>query len=179
MQIPRRRAFRSIGARDGLATPGAAHDEQVNTCLDAGKPVLCEKPLTIDIASSWAIVEEERTLGKQLIQVGFMRRFDPEYVALKELITSGGLGNTLLVHCAHHRNPAVPDHFNSEFMIRDAVVHEVDVARFLLDEEIVAVQVLEGLATSAAPAGTFDPMIVVFEMASGRWHPASNHLFEG
>lgn len=150
-----------------LATPGAAHDEQVTACLDAGKPVLCEKPLTTDIASSYAIVEKERALGRQLVQVGFMRRFDPEYVALKEHITSGGLGNPLLVHCTH-RNPAVPDHFNSEFMIRDSVVHEVDVARFLLDEEIVAVQVIKGLATSAAPAGTSDPMIVVFEMASGR-----------
>jgi myo-inositol 2-dehydrogenase/D-chiro-inositol 1-dehydrogenase len=96
-----------------------------------------------------------------------MRRFDPEYVALRDLITSGGLGNPLVVHCTH-RNPAVPDFFNSEFMIRDSVVHEVDVARFLLDEEITSVQVLKGVATSAAPAGTSDPMIVVFETESGR-----------
>lgn len=150
-----------------LATPGSTHAEQVNACLDAGKPVLCEKPLTTDVASSYAIVEREAALGKQLIQVGFMRRFDGEYAALKELITSGGLGNPLMVHCTH-RNPAVPDHFNSEFMIRDSVVHEVDVARFLLDEEIASVQVIKGLATSAAPAGTNDPMLVIFEMASGR-----------
>ena len=64
-----------------------------------------------------------------------MRRFDAEYVALKKLITDGGLGNPLMVHCTH-RNQMVGDHFNSEFMIRDSVVHEVDVARFLLDEEI-------------------------------------------
>ena len=150
-----------------IASPGAAHDAQVNACLDAGKPVLCEKPLTTDIASSRAIVEKERALGRQLIQVGFMRRFDPEYVALKELVTSGGLGNPLLVHCTH-RNPAVGDHFNSEFMIRDSVVHEVDVARFLLDEEITSVQVIKGVASSSAPAGTHDPMIVIFETASGR-----------
>jgi myo-inositol 2-dehydrogenase/D-chiro-inositol 1-dehydrogenase len=62
----------------------------------------------------------------------------------------------------------VPEHFNSEFMIRDSVVHEVDVARFLLDEEITSVQVIKGVATSSAPAGTNDPMLVVFETASGR-----------
>jgi myo-inositol 2-dehydrogenase/D-chiro-inositol 1-dehydrogenase len=62
----------------------------------------------------------------------------------------------------------VPDYFTSEFMIRDSVVHEVDVARFLLDEEITSVQVLRGVATSAAPQGTSDPMVVVFETASGR-----------
>jgi myo-inositol 2-dehydrogenase/D-chiro-inositol 1-dehydrogenase len=62
----------------------------------------------------------------------------------------------------------VPDHFNSEFMIRDSVVHEVDVARFLLGEELVSVQVIKGLATSTAPAGTNDPMLVIFETQSGR-----------
>ena len=150
-----------------IASPGKAHDEQVNACLDRGVPVLCEKPLTTDIASARAIVEKEQALGRQLIQVGFMRRFDREYVALKKLITDGELGNPLLVHCTH-RNPTVPEHFTSEFMIRDSVVHEVDVARFLLDEEITSVQVIKGVATSAAPAGTNDPMVVVFETASGR-----------
>ncbi|HET9650464.1 MAG TPA: Gfo/Idh/MocA family oxidoreductase [Microlunatus sp.] len=150
-----------------LASPGSTHAEQVNACLDAGKPVLCEKPLTTDAASSYAIVQKERALGRTLIQVGFMRRFDPEYVALKELITSGGLGNPLMVHCVH-RNPTVPVHFDSEFMIRDSVVHEVDVTRFLLDEEITSVQVIKGVATASAPPGAHDPMLVVFETASGR-----------
>jgi myo-inositol 2-dehydrogenase/D-chiro-inositol 1-dehydrogenase len=150
-----------------IATPGAAHEAQVNACLDRGIPVLCEKPLTTDVASSYAIVERERALGRPLIQVGFMRRFDPEYVALKQLIAAGGLGSPLMVHCTH-RNPEVGDHFTSEFMLRDSVVHEVDVARFLLDEEIVSVQVLKGLPTSSAPGGTNDPMLVVFETQSGR-----------
>ena len=75
-----------------------------------------------------------------------MRRFDAEYVALKELIADGGLGNPLLVHCTH-RNPESRSHFNSEYMIRDSVVHEVDAARFLLDEEITSVQVISGVAT--------------------------------
>ncbi len=150
-----------------LATPGNTHAEQVNACLDAGKPVLCEKPLTTDIDSAYAIVAKEAALGRQLIQVGFMRRFDSEYAALRQLIVDGGLGNPLMVHCTH-RNPAVPPHFNSEFMIRDSVVHEVDVARFLLGEEIASVQVIKGVATSTAPEGTNDPMLVIFEMTSGR-----------
>jgi len=150
-----------------IATPGAAHAGQVQACLDAGKPVLCEKPLTTDEASAYALVQAEAGLERPLVQLGFMRRFDAEYVALKELITSGGLGNPLLVHCTH-RNPTVPEHFNSEFMIRDSVVHEVDVSRFLLDEEITSVQVLRGVATSSAPEGTSDPMVVVFETTSGR-----------
>ena len=150
-----------------IASPGAAHEAQVNACLDAGIPVFCEKPLTTDVASAYRIVQQEAALGRSLVQVGFMRRFDPEYVALKDLITSGGLGNVLLVHCTH-RNPTVGDHFNSEFMIRDSVVHEVDVARFLLDEEIASVQVITSVPTSIAPEGTADPMLVIFETTSGR-----------
>jgi myo-inositol 2-dehydrogenase/D-chiro-inositol 1-dehydrogenase len=150
-----------------IATPGAAHAGQVQACLDAGKPVLCEKPLTTDEASSYALVQAEAALERPLVQLGFMRRFDTEYAALKELITDGGLGNPLLVHCTH-RNAAVPDGFNSESMIRDSVVHEVDVARFLLDEEITSVQVLRGVASSASPQGTSDPMVVIFETESGR-----------
>jgi myo-inositol 2-dehydrogenase/D-chiro-inositol 1-dehydrogenase len=150
-----------------IASPGAAHEAQVNACLDRGIPVLCEKPLTTDVASAYRIVQKEAALGRSLVQVGFMRRFDPEYVALKELISSGGLGNVLLVHCTH-RNPAVGDHFDSEFMIRDSVVHEVDVARFLLDEEIATVQVIKGVPTTVAPEGTADPMLVIFETDSGR-----------
>ena len=150
-----------------IATPGATHEGQVNACLDAGKPVLCEKPLTTEISSAYAIVAKEAGMGQRFIQVGFMRRFDTEYVALKDLIDSGGLGNPLMVHCAH-RNPAVPDFFDSEYMIRDSVVHEVDVARFLLDEELTSVQILRGVATSSAPPGTSDPMLVVFETESGR-----------
>ena len=150
-----------------IASPGAAHEAQVNACLDAGIPVLCEKPLTTDIASAYRIVQREAQLGQRLVQVGFMRRFDAEYVALRKLIADGGLGNPLMVHCTH-RNPAVGDHFNSEFMIRDSVVHEVDAVRFLLDEEITSVQVIRGVPSGAAPEGTSDPMLVIFETESGR-----------
>jgi myo-inositol 2-dehydrogenase / D-chiro-inositol 1-dehydrogenase len=149
-----------------IASPGDAHAEQLNACLDRGIPVLCEKPLTTDIGSAYAIVQKEKALGKQLIQVGFMRRFDPEYAALRKLIADGGLGKPLLVHCTH-RNPAVGDHFNSEFMIRDSVVHEVDSVRFLLDEELTSVEVIKGAATGSAPHGTHDPMLVIFETESG------------
>lgn len=150
-----------------LATPGAAHEAQVLACLQRGIPVLCEKPLTTSIDTAYAVVQAEAALGKQLVQVGFMRRFDPEYAALRALIADGGLGDPLLVHCTH-RNADVPPHFDSEMMIRDSVVHEVDVVRFLLDEEIVAVTVIKGRPSPKAAPGVHDPMTVVFETEGGR-----------
>ncbi len=154
-----------------IATPGQFHEEQVLACIEAELPVLCEKPLTMDADSSLAVVRAEdeyaaRT-GRQLVTVGFMRRFDPEYTELKALIDAGGLGEPLLVHCAH-RNAAVPPHFTSEMMVNDSVVHEVDVARFLLDEEIAAVTVLRPKATRHAVAGQSDPLLVLLETTGGR-----------
>jgi myo-inositol 2-dehydrogenase/D-chiro-inositol 1-dehydrogenase len=154
-----------------IASPGRFHEAQVLACIERGIPVLCEKPLTMDADSSLAVVRAEdeyaaRT-GRRLVQVGFMRRFDPEYAELRELIASGEIGEPLVVHCAH-RNAAVPPTFTSEMMISDSVVHEVDVARFLLDEEITAVTVLRPRATRHAVAGESDPLLVVFEMSSGR-----------
>jgi myo-inositol 2-dehydrogenase/D-chiro-inositol 1-dehydrogenase len=154
-----------------IASPGQFHEAQVLACIERGIPVLCEKPLTMDAQSSLGIVRAEDAVaartGRRLVQVGFMRRFDPEYAQLRALIASGAIGDPLVVHCAH-RNAAVPPTFTSEMMINDSVVHEVDVARFLLDEEIAAVTVLRPKATRHAVEGQSDPLLVVFEMASGR-----------
>ncbi len=150
-----------------LATPGPTHEKQLLGCLEHGKPVLCEKPLTTDVATSLEVVKREAKLGKRLIQVGFMRRFDNEYAGLKALLDSGDLGRALVLHCAH-RNPAVPPSFDSAMIVRDSLVHEVDVTRFLFDEEIVSIQIVKPSANPGAPQGLADPQIAILRTASGR-----------
>jgi myo-inositol 2-dehydrogenase/D-chiro-inositol 1-dehydrogenase len=149
-----------------IASPGFAHAEQLMACLEHGKPVLCEKPLTMDTESSLRVVEAEHKVGRPLIQVGFMRRFDPEYAALKQLLDSGELGRTLLLHNVH-RNKTVPDTFRSEMIVRDSLVHEVDVARWLFDDEITRITVHAPKPTSLVADGVLDPQLAVFEMAGG------------
>jgi myo-inositol 2-dehydrogenase/D-chiro-inositol 1-dehydrogenase len=149
-----------------LASPGFAHAEQLFACLEHGKPVLCEKPLTMDAASALQVVEAEHKGGKQLIQVGFMRRFDPEYAALKDLLVSGRLGRTLVLHNVH-RNKTVPSTFRSEMIVRDSMVHEVDIARWLFDDEITRITVHTPKPTSLVGAGVRDPQLAVFELANG------------
>ena len=160
----------AIGADDVdavlLATPGPVHEKQLLTCLEHRKPVLCEKPLTTDAQTSLDVVRREAALGTPLIQVGFMRRFDPEYVALKALIDGGELGQPLVMHCAH-RNPAVPPSIDSAMVVKDSLVHEVDVTRFLFGEEITAVRILRPRRNSHAPEGLQDPQIAIFETAGG------------
>jgi myo-inositol 2-dehydrogenase/D-chiro-inositol 1-dehydrogenase len=150
-----------------LATPGTVHQKQLLACLEHRKPVLCEKPLTTEVETSLEVVRREAELEKPLIQVGFMRRFDPEYQQLKTLIDGGELGQPLVMHCVH-RNPAVPPSFNSAMIVKDSLVHEVDVTRFLFGEEIASVQIIRPAANPAAPAGLKDPQIAIFQTASGR-----------
>ena len=163
--------FDAIAADDAdavlLATPGPTHEKQLLACLEHRKPVLCEKPLTTDVQTSLEVVRREAELEKPLIQVGFMRRFDPEYQQLKTLIDGGELGQPLVMHCVH-RNPAVPPSFNSAMIVKDSLVHEVDVTRFLFGEEIASVQIIRPAANPAAPAGLKDPQIAIFQTASGR-----------
>lgn len=150
-----------------LATPGPTHEKQLLACIEAGKPVMCEKPLTTDVATSLEIVRREAATGRKLIQVGFMRRFDPEYERLKALIDDGAFGQLLMAHCVH-RNPAVPPTFDSAMIVRDSLVHEVDVARFLFDEEITSIQIISPNANPGAPEGVKDPQFAVFRTESGR-----------
>lgn len=149
-----------------IASPGFAHAEQLMACLERGKPVLCEKPLTMDAESSLQVVQAEHKIGRPLIQVGFMRRFDPEYARLKQLLDSGELGRTLLLHNVH-RNKTVPATFRSEMIVRDSLVHEVDVARWLFDDEIARITVHAPKPTSLVAEGVLDPQLAIFEMASG------------
>lgn len=149
-----------------VASPGFVHEEQVLACLEHRKHVLCEKPLTMDAESSLRLVEAEAKAGQPLVQVGFMRRFDPEYAQLKRMLDSGQLGRTLLVHNTH-RNKTVPDSFRSEMIVRDSLVHEVDVARFLFGEEITEITVLAPSPTGVAAEGVLDPQVALFRMAGG------------
>ena len=149
-----------------IASPGFVHEEQVLACLEHGKYALCEKPLTMDSESSLRLIEAEARSGQQRIQVGFMRRFDPGYAQMKAMLDSGQFGRTLLLHNTH-RNATVPESFRSEMIVRDSLVHEVDVARFIFGEEIVEITVLAGTPTSVAAEGVLDPQVALFRMAGG------------
>ncbi|MGV2951312.1 Gfo/Idh/MocA family protein [Glutamicibacter sp. AGC46] len=149
-----------------LATPGFLHHDALLAVLEADIPVLCEKPLTPDAASSWEIVEAEAKLGRKRIQVGFMRRFDAEYRQLRQLIEDESLGELLVLH-HQHRNPSTPEGFTNEMLINDSVVHEFDAIRYFTGDEITSVQVRLGKATRNAPNGQHDPQHVLLETSTG------------
>ena len=149
-----------------VASWGPAHEEQVLACIKAGKPVFCEKPLAVTAEGARRIVDAEVQAGKKLVQVGFMRRYDAGYRALKATLDAGTVGDALLVHAAH-RNPAVPEMYVGDMSITDTFIHEIDVFRWLLNDDYVSVQVIEGRKTRNAHAGLHDPITVLLETRQG------------
>ncbi|MFD8380020.1 Gfo/Idh/MocA family oxidoreductase [Streptomyces sp. NPDC059679] len=145
---------------------GPTHAEHVLGAIAAGKPVFCEKPLATTAEECLRIVDAERAHGRRLVQVGFMRRFDAGYRQMKEVIAAGSLGTPLIVHCAH-RNPTVPESYTSVMAAQDTAVHEIDVLRWLLDDEIVSAQVITPRATGMRFEHLKDPQLMYFETANG------------
>ncbi|MFF4975501.1 Gfo/Idh/MocA family protein [Streptomyces sp. NPDC001083] len=149
-----------------IASPGPAHEEALLAAFARGLPVLCEKPMVPDSTGALRVVEAEARLGRRLAQIGFMRRYDAEYMRLKALLDSGRLGRPLMLHCTH-RNVSSPAGFTSAMVVNSSVSHEIDAARWLLGQELTAVTVLRPRPSSHAPEGLLDPQLLLFETAEG------------
>ena len=150
-----------------VTTWDTAHAQYVMASLREGKPVFCEKPLATEVHECEEIVAAEQAFGKRIIQVGFMRRFDPGYVELKEVIDSGKIGLPLMVH-ACHRNMEHVATMTSGMSIKNSGVHEIDIFRWLLDDEYVIGQVvLPRQSRISAEEGLQDPQIIMLRTKKG------------
>ncbi|MGE0238734.1 MAG: Gfo/Idh/MocA family protein [Parvibaculaceae bacterium] len=147
-----------------IASPDNTHKELVLACLAARKPVLCEKPLAPTPAECLDVIAAEAKLGRQLVRVGYMRRFDPSYVEMKAARLAGQLGKALMFHCLH-RNVSAPPWFDAGMAITNSAVHEFDIARWLLDDELAGIQAFVP-GTSQVAAGS--PVFLVLASAAGR-----------
>jgi len=144
---------------------GPTHEEYVLAAVAAGKPVFCEKPLATTTESCRHIIDAEVAHGSRLVQVGFMRRYDESYRALKGVIDSGDIGAPLMYYSGH-RNASVPDHYTKDMAVVDTAVHDFDVTRWLLGEELIAVRVLAAKPNSLG-GDLQDPLLMVLESESG------------
>jgi myo-inositol 2-dehydrogenase/D-chiro-inositol 1-dehydrogenase len=149
-----------------IASSDETHLEFALACLSAEKNLLCEKPLAPTAEASLPVVEAEAALGRRLVQIAFMRRFDAGYLAVKERLDAGSIGAPLFVHCAH-RNRTVPPTFTTEMVFTSSVTHEVDITRWFLDHEIVSASVFTPRSTRMARPGVRDPQLVMLESEEG------------
>jgi len=155
-----------------LATPSVRHPDDVIAAASAGKDVLCEKPLSLDIAGSEAALAAVAKAGIRL-QVGLMRRHDPDYARAAERLAGGVVGRPVLFKSLQF-DPEPPalafcDPKISGGIFLDMGIHEFDLARWLMDDEVVEVHAWGSTAgvPELATVGDYDSAVVNLRFRKG------------
>ncbi|MGH3089276.1 MAG: Gfo/Idh/MocA family oxidoreductase [Rubrobacteraceae bacterium] len=149
-----------------ITSPDDTHAGLVMECVRHEKPVFCEKPLATTVEDARGIVDAEVELGGKVVQVGFMRRYDPRHLDVKSAIESETIGNPVLFKGTHRNLGAAPGS-SSESILVNSAVHDLDSARWLLGQEIEEVYV-HGTNTPAAPDGeALDMQVIQLGMGGG------------
>ena len=149
-----------------IASPSATHAGLTLECLRLGKPVLCEKPLSTTAEDALEVVEAEVELGTKLVQLGFMRRFDRQHLAVKEAVDSGSIGSPLLFK-GWHRNPHIMSSTaTSESIVLDSMIHDLDSVRWMFGSEIDEVYT-RGISTRPDLEGACDLQLTRISVGGG------------
>jgi myo-inositol 2-dehydrogenase/D-chiro-inositol 1-dehydrogenase len=160
-----------------ICTPTDTHADLIERFVRAGKAVFCEKPIDLSLARVKACLEVVRA-EKGTLMVGFNRRFDPHFRAVRAEIDKGTIGEVEMVVITS-RDPGAPpvDYIKrSGGIFRDMTIHDFDMARFLLGEEISEVVATAAVLVDPAigKAGDFDSVQVLLKTASGKQAMISN-----
>lgn len=150
-----------------VATTDDTHAGYVKDCLKHKKYVFCEKPLALSAKECEEMIEAEVAIGKRLVQVGFNRRFDVGYREMKKAIKAGTIGEPLMIHSAH-RNISQAPGFETDYAITRVAIHEIDITRWLLDDEYEEVQVLTVKQSRRTSGDWLNPQLVMFKTKSGQ-----------
>ncbi len=155
-----------------IGSPTGFHAEQIQAASNAGKSIMCEKPVSLDVPTiheTLKVVEK----NKSTLMIGFNRRFDPNFAELERRIRAGAVGDVELVTVIS-RDPGPPPLSyikGSGGLFRDMMIHDFDMARFLMGEEFTVVNALGSALVDKAIAtegGDVDTAAVQMQTASGR-----------
>lgn len=154
-----------------ICTPTDMHADLIEAAAKAGKAVFCEKPVDLNSDRIRACLKVVEKAGTPLM-IGFNRRFDPNFAAVRERIRRGDAGNVELVTILS-RDPSPPPAeyvARSGGLFRDMMIHDLDMARFLLGEEPVEVHAVGSSLVDPAigKAGDVDTAAVLLKTASGK-----------
>jgi myo-inositol 2-dehydrogenase / D-chiro-inositol 1-dehydrogenase len=153
-----------------ICTPTDTHADLIDRFIAAGKAVFCEKPVDLSLPRVAACIKAV-TAAKGILMVGFNRRFDPDFMAVKAAIDAGRVGKVEMVTITS-RDPGAPP---AEYIIRsggifrDMTIHDFDMARWLLGEEVESVFASASVLTDKkiGALGDFDSANVILRTASG------------
>ncbi|MFW2543260.1 inositol 2-dehydrogenase [Primorskyibacter sp. 2E107] len=154
-----------------ICTPTDTHADLIEDFVKAGKAVFCEKPVDLDVARARQVIETVAAENGTLM-VGFQRRFDPDFRALKAAIDEGRIGKVEMVTLTSRDPGAPPPAYiqSSGGIFRDMTIHDFDVARWLLGEEVETVMAQASVLTDPeiGKLGDYDSVNVILRTASGK-----------
>jgi myo-inositol 2-dehydrogenase/D-chiro-inositol 1-dehydrogenase len=153
-----------------IASSTDTHVELITRAARAGKAILCEKPIDLDIAKVDAC-KAEIAPYRPIVQIGFNRRFDPSFKAVQAGLAAGEIGKLELLVITS-RDPGPPPAAYIEVsggLFRDMMIHDFDLARFMLGEDPVAVSAMASVLVDPAIGrlGDIDTAMVTMKAASG------------
>jgi myo-inositol 2-dehydrogenase / D-chiro-inositol 1-dehydrogenase len=154
-----------------ICTPTNTHADLIEQFARAGKKVFCEKPVDLEVARVKQALEVVKAESGTLM-VGFQRRFDPDFMALKAAIDAGRIGKVEMITLTS-RDPGPPpyDYIKvSGGIFKDMTIHDFDVARWLLGEEVHTVMAAASVLTDPeiGALGDYDSINVILTTASGK-----------
>jgi myo-inositol 2-dehydrogenase/D-chiro-inositol 1-dehydrogenase len=160
-----------------ICTPTDTHADLIERFARAGKAIFCEKPIDLDIKRVRECLSVVEKTGATLM-VGFNRRFDPHFMAVRQAIDDGAIGDVEMVTITS-RDPGAPPYdyiTRSGGIFRDMTIHDFDMARFLLAEEPVSVSAHASVLVDEkiGELGDFDSVSVILSTASGKQCIISN-----
>jgi myo-inositol 2-dehydrogenase/D-chiro-inositol 1-dehydrogenase len=160
-----------------ICTPTDTHADLIERFARAGKAIFCEKPIDLDIGRVSECLAAVDKAGATLM-VGFNRRFDPHFMAVKKAIVDGDIGKVEMATITSRDPGAPPVAYikRSGGIFRDMTIHDFDMARFLLGEEPVSVSAHASVLVDEkiGEAGDYDSVSVILETGSGRQALISN-----
>jgi len=155
-----------------VATPTSTHVEVVKAAAAAGKEILCEKPLALTVAACDEAIAATHDAGVRLM-VGFMRRFDTAYQMARQKIAEGSIGRPVMYKGTGRDPRRTTLEFarreSSGGLLMDMGIHDFDLARWLMGDEVVRVHA-EGACLvypELAEVGDIDNAVVNLRFASG------------
>ncbi len=160
-----------------ICTPTDTHADLIESFSRAGKAVFCEKPIDLNLKRVRECLKIVSRTGATLM-IGFNRRFDPDFRAVKSTIDSGGIGSVEMVTIISRDPGAPPEEYlkRSGGIFRDMTIHDFDLARWLLGEEVDTVLAAASVLTDSriGELGDYDSANVILKTISGRQAVISN-----
>ena len=153
-----------------IGSPSVEHASQLIECAQAGKHIFCEKPIALDPEIIRNALAEVDKSGVKF-QVGFNRRFDPNFSAVQHQVASGALGDPHIIRITS-RDPAPPPAeyvAGSGGMFLDMTIHDFDMARFLSGSEVTEVHAYGMVLVDPeiGKAGDIDTAVISLKFANG------------